>query len=65
MKNMPLILGNFNNWQEQPMIKVNRFAEFMDTSSGPDIFQECKELKRLRPKITSVEEMTRREREFY
>jgi hypothetical protein len=47
------------------MIRLNRYAELMETQPGPDIYQECKALKRLRPMITSVEEMTRREKQFF
>ena len=60
-----MISGNFNNWQEQPMIKVNNYAEAQDTAPPPDIIAECKAMKRLRQRITSVDEMTHREREFY
>jgi hypothetical protein len=47
------------------MIKINNYAEVQDTSMPPDIMAECKAIKKLRQRITSVDEMTSREREFY
>ena len=64
-KAIPLLYGEFNNWQGQPMFKLVNFAKAVDHNPPPDIMAECKEKGRLRKHIEKLSEMSNRERAFY
>ena len=55
--NGPVILGQFNNWQPQPLIKVQRLARILDKSNAPDFLQQCKDERKCQPHITNVSQM--------
>lgn len=67
----PTILGAFNNWQQQPMVKVDKLARAIDTNPTPDIIAELKKMKNeeglplCRPEVTCKADMTRRERKHH
>lgn len=48
----PTIFGIFNNWQAQPMIKVDSLARVLDTKPKPDFLQMCKDANKCRKNIT-------------
>lgn len=61
----PEILGAFNNWQPQPLIKVSNLARALDTRPTPDFIKECIAMKKCSPNHTTLQQMTAREKTFY
>ena len=63
--NGPTIYGSWNNWQPQPLIKVDVMARVLNTKPPPDFLAECKEMGKCRRFLTDVKEMNQKERTFY
>ena len=61
----PVIRGAFNNWQAQPLIKVEQLARVLDKRPPPNFLQECIENRKCRPALKDVKEMNKRERAYY
>jgi len=47
------------------MIKVSNLARILDKRDQPNFLAQCIEMKKCRPNITRIEQMTQRERQFY
>jgi hypothetical protein len=63
-KVVPMLYGQFNNWQAQPMIPITKVAEVLDPNPI-SIQKEMKENGQLREEVNNPNDMDRREGQIY
>lgn len=62
---LPVLYGQFNNWQPQPMVKLSYMIEYLNQDDCPDFLEMLKKQNRCRQNIKQTSEMTSGEQERY